>query len=86
MALKDVPILEGASFLLFRKKPQFAILCPMRLAIIASLIVSCLALNAQTFQGKVVRVSDGDTITILDEESEVSSIVERPKSNSALGV
>lgn len=37
----------------------------MRLSIIASLLVSCLALDAQTLQGKVVRVADGDTITIL---------------------
>lgn len=29
--------------------------------------MTCLTLNAQTIQGKVVRVSDGDTITILDE-------------------
>ena len=29
--------------------------------------MTCLALNAQTIQGKVVRVSDGDTITILDD-------------------
>ena len=31
------------------------------------MLVMSLALNAQTIQGKVVRVSDGDTITILDE-------------------
>ena len=31
------------------------------------MLVACLALNAETIQGKVVRVSDGDTITILDE-------------------
>lgn len=30
------------------------------------LLIACLALNAQTLQGKVVRVADGDTITILD--------------------
>ena len=39
----------------------------MRLAPIVSILVMSLALNAQTIQGKVVRISDGDTITILDE-------------------
>lgn len=39
----------------------------MKLAIIVSFLVMSLALNAQTLQGKVVRVADGDTITILDE-------------------
>lgn len=39
----------------------------MRFAPIVTLLVACLALNAETIQGKVVRVSDGDTITILDE-------------------
>ena len=38
----------------------------MKIAIIVSLLVTSLALNAQTLQGKVVRVADGDTITILD--------------------
>jgi endonuclease YncB( thermonuclease family) len=31
------------------------------------MLMMSLTLNAQTIQGKVVRVSDGDTITILDE-------------------
>ena len=44
-----------------------AILNSMRLAPIASILMTCLTLNAQTIQGKVVRVSDGDTITTLDE-------------------
>lgn len=39
----------------------------MKLALIASFLVTSLALNAQTLQGKVVRVADGDTITIRDE-------------------
>lgn len=39
----------------------------MRLALIVSMLMTSLALNAQTIQGKVVRVADGDTITILDE-------------------
>ena len=38
----------------------------MKLALIVSFLVMSLALNAQTIQGKVVRVSDGDTITILE--------------------
>ena len=52
---------------MFRHSPQSAILKSMRLAPIASILMTCLTLNAQTIQGKVVRVSDGDTITILDE-------------------
>ena len=39
----------------------------MKIALIVSLLVTSLALNAQTLQGKFVRVADGDTITILDE-------------------
>lgn len=38
----------------------------MKIALIVSLLVTSLALNAETLQGKVVRVADGDTITILD--------------------
>ena len=52
---------------MFRFNPQTAILNSMRLAPMASILMTCLTLNAQTIQGKVVRVSDGDTITILDE-------------------
>ena len=54
-------------FFVFRFSPQPAILNSMRLAPIASILMTCLTLNAQTIQGKVVRVADGDTITILDE-------------------
>ena len=54
-------------FFVFRFSPQTAILNSMRLAPIVSILVMSLALNAQTIQGKVVRISDGDTITILDE-------------------
>ena len=39
----------------------------MRIVAIASAVLASLALNAETLQGKVVRVADGDTITILDE-------------------
>ena len=39
----------------------------MKLVLIVSFLVMSLALNAQTLQGKVVRVYDGNTITILDE-------------------
>ena len=39
----------------------------MKLALIVSSLVMSLVLNAQTLQGKVVRVADGDTITILEE-------------------
>ena len=38
----------------------------MKLALIVSLLMTSLALNANTIQGRVVRVADGDTITILD--------------------
>ena len=61
-------------FLLFRFTPNFAILHFMRFVPIVSTILSCLALNAQTLQGKVVRVADGDTITILDEAKVQSKI------------
>ena len=39
----------------------------MKIALIVSSLVSCLALSAQSLQGKVIRVVDGDTITVLDE-------------------
>ena len=39
----------------------------MKIALIVLLLVTSLALNAQTLQGEVVRVADGDTITVLDE-------------------
>ena len=39
----------------------------MRFGLTVSILVTSLALNAQTIQGMVVRVADGDTITILDE-------------------
>ena len=42
----------------------------MRFTLIVSMLVMSLALNAQTIQGKVVRVANGDTITILDEAME----------------
>ena len=41
----------------------------MRFAPIVSMLMMSLALNTQTIQGKVVRVSDGDTITILEKVS-----------------
>ena len=49
----------------------------MKIAIIVSLLVTSLALNAQTLQGKVVRVADGDTITVLDEAM-VKKVVPKP--------
>ena len=59
--------MEGFIFLLFRFTPNSAILHFMRFVPIVSTILLCLALNAQTLQGKVVRVADDDTITRLDE-------------------
>ena len=43
-----------------------AILNFMRFAPLVSMLVACLTLNAQTIQGKVVRVADGDTIRVLE--------------------
>ena len=57
----------GLLFLLFRNDLQSDIIYFMRLALIASIFMTSLALNAQTIQGEVMRVADGDTITILDE-------------------
>lgn len=39
----------------------------MRLALFVSILSSILTLNAETIQGKVVRVADGDTTTIQNE-------------------
>ena len=38
----------------------------MKMVIIVSSLVMSFALNAQTIQGKVVRVANGDATTILD--------------------
>ena len=46
----------------------------MRFAIVASILISALSLNAQTLQGKVVSVDDGNAIMIL-EEATVQHIV-----------
>ena len=46
----------------------------MKIALIVSLLVTSLALNAQTLQGRVVRVVARDTITILDEAKVQSKI------------
>ena len=46
----------------------------MRLAPIASILVACLALNAETIQGRVVRVVDGDVIMILDGSQDDGAI------------
>lgn len=48
-----------------------------------------LALNAQTIQGKVVRVADGDTITILDEAKVENKVrlnrIDAPEKSQAFG-
>ena len=54
----------------------------MKIALIVSLIVTSLVLDAQTLQGRVVRVADGDTITILDE----AKVQSKRESNFTLGV
>ena len=69
---------------MFRFSPQTVILNDMRFAPIVSILVMSLTLNADTIQGKVVRVSDGDTITILDEGEE-DWLVARRGSDSSLG-
>ncbi len=56
------PVACGVSFFVFRFSPQTVILNDMRFAPIVSMLVMSLALNAQTIQGKVVRVSDENTI------------------------
>ena len=53
------------------------------------MLVACLALNAETIQGKVVRVSDGDTITILDEAKVQHKVrlnrIDAPEKSQAFG-
>ena len=46
----------------------------MKFALIVSLLVASLVLDAKTLQGRVVRVADGDMITILDEAKVQSKI------------
>ena len=74
---------------MFRSHPQSAIMSFMRFAPIVSIILSCLALNAQTIQGKVVRVVDGDTITILDESKVQHKVrlnrIDAPEKSQAFG-
>lgn len=59
------------------------------LTIILSFFAVCLALSANTIQGKVVRVSDGDTITILDSANVQSKIrlnrIDAPEKSQAYG-
>lgn len=68
--LKKPPLMGGLLFFVFNFVLQSAILNVMRFTLIVSMLVMSLALNAQTIQGKVVRVANGDTITILDEAME----------------
>ena len=61
----------------------------MKVALIVSLLVMSLALNAQTLQGKVVRVADGDTITILDSTNAQNKVrlnkIDAPEKSQAFG-
>ena len=61
----------------------------MRLAPIVSILLTSLALNSQTIQGKVVRVFDGDTITILDEGKVENKIrlnrIDAPENGQSFG-
>ncbi len=61
----------------------------MKLALIVAFLVMSLALNAQTLQGKVVRVADGDTITILDATNTQNKVrlnkIDAPEKKQAFG-
>ena len=85
---KPFPLWEGFFFVL-RFSPKTATLLFMRLALIVSILVASLALNAQTLQGRVVRVADGDTITILDEAKVQNKVrlnkIDAPEKRQAFG-
>lgn len=49
----------------------------MKLVLIVSLLVMSLALNAQTIQGKVVRVADGDIVSLREDPNDI--VRKRPK-------
>ena len=53
-------------FFVFRHGPQSAILHSMRLALMASMLVMSLALNAETIQGRVVRVVESRPFNKLE--------------------
>ena len=61
----------------------------MKIALIVSLLVMSIALNAQTLQGRVVRVADGDTITILDSTNSQNKVrlnkIDAPEKSQAFG-
>ena len=61
----------------------------MKMVVIVSSFVMSLALNAQTIQGKVVRVADGDTLTILDEAKVENKVrlnrIDAPEKSQAFG-
>ena len=61
----------------------------MKFAIIVSFLVAIPALSAQTLQGKVVHVADGDTITILDSTNIQNKVrlnkIDAPEKKQAFG-
>lgn len=61
----------------------------MKIALIVSLLVTSLALNAETLQCKVVRVADGDTITVLDATNTQNKVrlnkIDAPEKSQAFG-
>ena len=61
----------------------------MRFAISVFLVIASLVLDAQTLQGKVVRVADGDTITILDSTNVQNKVrlnkIDAPEKKQAFG-
>ena len=61
----------------------------MKLAILLTLLAMCELSIASTIEGKVVRVSDGDTITLLDEAKTQSKVrlnrIDAPEKKQAFG-
>ena len=80
--------------------PQFDIICVVKNAATAvvrsfrlSLLLGCLTvafgLNAETLKGKVVKVADGDTITVLDSTNGQNKVrffgIDAPEKKQAFG-
>ena len=59
----------------------------VKIVLIVSFLMTSLALNAQTHQGKVVRVADGDTIMILDETrvTKIGLWIDAPEKSQTYG-
>lgn len=63
----------------------------MRLKVVISLAFLCLGsiCNAESFTGKVVGITDGDTITVLDNENSIQKVrlagIDAPEHDQAFG-